>query len=104
MTQVVLIRPGATVYDEQNRVQGVLDIPLSERGLAEVALLAERLAGVELAAPDCRTPAARGAGAGGPATAPGAGAGWPGSPCWPSGSPASSWPPCTAGPARASAA
>ena len=26
---VVLIRPGATVYDEQNRVQGVLDVPLS---------------------------------------------------------------------------
>lgn len=44
MTQVVLIRPGATVYDEQNRVQGILDIPLSERGRAEVAQLAERLA------------------------------------------------------------
>ena len=29
MCQVVLIRPGATVYDEQNRVQGILDIPLS---------------------------------------------------------------------------
>jgi broad specificity phosphatase PhoE len=44
MTQVVLIRPGATVYDEQNRVQGILDIPLSERGRAEVAQLVERLA------------------------------------------------------------
>jgi broad specificity phosphatase PhoE len=44
MTQVVLIRPGATVYDEQNRVQGILDIPLSERGRAEVAQLAENLA------------------------------------------------------------
>jgi broad specificity phosphatase PhoE len=43
MTQVVLIRPGATVYDEQNRVQGVLDIPLSERGRAEVARLAAAL-------------------------------------------------------------
>ncbi len=43
MTQVVLIRPGATVYDEQNRVQGVLDIPLSDRGRAEVAQLAEAL-------------------------------------------------------------
>jgi broad specificity phosphatase PhoE len=43
MTQVVLIRPGATVYDEQNRVQGVLDVPLSDRGRAEVALLAETL-------------------------------------------------------------
>jgi broad specificity phosphatase PhoE len=45
MTQVVLIRPGATVYDEQNRVQGILDIPLSDRGRAEVAQLAETLAG-----------------------------------------------------------
>ncbi|MGE3820267.1 MAG: histidine phosphatase family protein, partial [Isosphaeraceae bacterium] len=38
-----LIRPGATVYDEQNRVQGVLDIPLSARGMAEVARLAATL-------------------------------------------------------------
>jgi broad specificity phosphatase PhoE len=57
MTQVVLIRPGATVYDEQNRVQGILDVPLSERGWAEVALLAEKLAeplaGFELAALYC---------------------------------------------------
>jgi len=53
MTQVVLIRPGATVYDEQNRVQGVLDIPLSERGQTEVVHLAERLADVELSALYC---------------------------------------------------
>jgi broad specificity phosphatase PhoE len=57
MTQVVLIRPGATVYDEQNRVQGILDIPLSDRGRAEVALLVERLAearaGVALSAIYC---------------------------------------------------
>ncbi len=57
MTQVVLIRPGATAYDEQNRVQGILDIPLSPRGEAEVAQLAETLAeplaGVELAALYC---------------------------------------------------
>ena len=44
MTQVVLIRPGATAYDEQDRVQGVLDIPLSDRGRAEVAALVARLA------------------------------------------------------------
>ncbi len=48
MTQVVLIRPGATVYDEQDRVQGVLDVPLSDRGWAEVAGLAESLAGLGL--------------------------------------------------------
>jgi broad specificity phosphatase PhoE len=50
MTQVVLIRPGATSYDEQDRVQGILDIPLSERGRAEVARLAETLARSDLSA------------------------------------------------------
>ena len=49
MTQVVLIRPGATAYDEQDRVQGILDIPLSERGRVEVARLAETLAGSDAA-------------------------------------------------------
>ena len=57
MTQVVLIRPGATAYDEQKRVQGVLDIPLSERGRAEVAQLAatlpDELKGAELTALYC---------------------------------------------------
>ena len=53
MTQVVLIRPGATVYDEQNRVQGILDIPLSDRGRIEVAALAESLSGLTLAALYC---------------------------------------------------
>ena len=43
MSQVILIRPGATLYDEQNRVQGVLDIPLSERGRSEVARMAQKL-------------------------------------------------------------
>lgn len=42
-SRVLLIRPGATLYDEQNRVQGVLDIPLSEQGRSEAARLAERL-------------------------------------------------------------
>lgn len=46
--QVLLIRPGATVYDEQERVQGVLDLPLSDRGRAEVAELIGRLASIEL--------------------------------------------------------
>jgi broad specificity phosphatase PhoE len=45
MCKVVLIRPGATIYDEQNRVQGILDIPLSERGRGEVARMAQQLAG-----------------------------------------------------------
>jgi broad specificity phosphatase PhoE len=44
MSQVLLIRPGATIYDEQKRVQGVLDIPLSERGRDEAAQMANNLA------------------------------------------------------------
>jgi broad specificity phosphatase PhoE len=44
MSQVILIRPGATLYDEQNRVQGVLDVPLSERGRDEVIEMAQLLA------------------------------------------------------------
>lgn len=51
--QVVLIRPGATVYDEQNRVQGILDIPLSERGQTEAVGLAERLADAPMSALYC---------------------------------------------------
>ncbi|MGP0063023.1 MAG: histidine phosphatase family protein, partial [Isosphaeraceae bacterium] len=43
MSQVILIRPGATLYDEQNRVQGVLDVPLSERGRGEVVRMAQLL-------------------------------------------------------------
>ncbi len=57
MAQVLLIRPGATLYDEQNRVQGILDIPLTERGRAEATCLANALAenqdGTALAALYC---------------------------------------------------
>jgi broad specificity phosphatase PhoE len=57
MCQLVLIRPGATVYDEQNRLQGILDIPLSERGRGEVTrmvpMLARTLDGASLSALYC---------------------------------------------------
>src|SRR5215475_11663880 len=36
MVQIVLIRPGSTEYDEQGRIQGTLDIPLSAQGSREV--------------------------------------------------------------------
>jgi phosphoserine phosphatase len=36
MVQIVLIRPGTSEFDEQGRIQGNLDIPLSERGQREV--------------------------------------------------------------------
>jgi broad specificity phosphatase PhoE len=57
MCQLVLIRPGATVYDEQNRLQGILNIPLSERGHGEVTrmvpMLARTLDGASLSALYC---------------------------------------------------
>lgn len=39
MVQIVLIRPGATDFDEQGRIQGTLDIPLCAQGNEEVARL-----------------------------------------------------------------
>jgi len=35
MVQLILIRPGCTDYDQQSRIQGTLDIPLSEAGRKE---------------------------------------------------------------------
>jgi broad specificity phosphatase PhoE len=43
MLQLVLIRPGSTDYDVQERIIGSLDIPLNERGQAEAAATAEEL-------------------------------------------------------------
>jgi phosphoserine phosphatase len=43
MLQIVLIRPGTTDYDQQERIQGTLDIPLNDRGRAEVAQVVEQL-------------------------------------------------------------
>jgi broad specificity phosphatase PhoE len=43
MTRVVLIRPGSTDYDAQNRIQGTLDIPLNAQGAEEAAEMAEGL-------------------------------------------------------------
>lgn len=43
MVQIVLIRPGATDYDQQGRIQGVLDVPLSDEGAHEVTRLSQEL-------------------------------------------------------------
>ena len=43
MLQIVLIRPGSTDYDVQERIQGSLDIPLNEQGAAEVVQTTELL-------------------------------------------------------------
>ncbi len=57
MLRIVLIRPGATDYDREQRIQGALDIPLSDEGGREVAQLVEQLAGrgiERVYAPDCQ--------------------------------------------------
>lgn len=48
MADVVLIRPGCTDYDEQNRIQGSLDLPLSARGQEQVKVLVQQLRGLPL--------------------------------------------------------
>ncbi len=57
MLQIVLIRPGSTDYDQQQRIQGALDVPLNEKGAGEVAKVIEELAELEIEtvyAPPCQ--------------------------------------------------
>jgi len=48
MLRMVLVRPGATDFDEQGRIKGTLDIPLSAQGANEVAQTVTELADVPL--------------------------------------------------------
>jgi len=48
MLRMVLVRPGATDFDEQGRIKGTLDIPLSAQGTNEVAQTVNELADVPL--------------------------------------------------------
>ncbi len=48
MLRIVLIRPGSTDYDVQQRIQGSLDIPLNEQGTAEAVQTAEQLRDKEI--------------------------------------------------------
>ncbi|HEY3967872.1 MAG TPA: histidine phosphatase family protein [Planctomycetaceae bacterium] len=48
MAQIVLIRPGCTEFDEQQRIQGNLDLPLSAGGRQQVERLLADLAQVEI--------------------------------------------------------
>ncbi|MGA2256441.1 MAG: histidine phosphatase family protein [Thermoguttaceae bacterium] len=43
MLRLVLIRPGATDYDCEERIQGALDIPLNRQGLMEIARAVDQL-------------------------------------------------------------
>jgi broad specificity phosphatase PhoE len=44
MAKILLIRPGCTDFDEQHRIQGTLDLPLSPRGEEQVARILQDLA------------------------------------------------------------
>lgn len=44
MLHLILIRPGSTDYDQEERIQGNLDIPLNEQGGVEVARMIDELA------------------------------------------------------------
>jgi len=48
MLTIALIRPGESEYDQQGRVQGNLDIPLSENGQKQIDRIAGELQGEEL--------------------------------------------------------
>lgn len=50
MIEVLLIRPGCTTFDEEGRIKGSLDIPLSDLGVRQASELAESLQAVKL---DC---------------------------------------------------
>jgi broad specificity phosphatase PhoE len=43
MVQIVLILPGSTDYDLEKRIQGNLEVPLNEQGIAEVGRMVEEL-------------------------------------------------------------
>lgn len=43
MSEIVLIRPGRTEFDQQRRIAGTLDLPLSEEGAEDVRRLIEEL-------------------------------------------------------------
>ena len=56
MLRIVLIRPGSTDYDDEERIQGTLDIPLNAQGNSQVAQAIDELReqGIETVyAPPC---------------------------------------------------
>ena len=57
MVKIVLIRPGSTDYDQQQRIQGTLDVPLNKEGNAEVTRLIDAVRPLKLDAvyaPSCQ--------------------------------------------------
>lgn len=48
MSEIYLIRPGCTDFDDQHRLQGTLNLPLNKRGEAQVERVIEQLRSVPL--------------------------------------------------------
>jgi broad specificity phosphatase PhoE len=48
-TRVYLVRHGETDFNRQQRLQGALDVPLNEAGIAQAGRLADRLAALPIA-------------------------------------------------------
>ena len=48
--QIVLVKPGATDFDDQGRIVGSLDVPLSDVGMLQAREAADALADVDLTA------------------------------------------------------
>ncbi|HVX10095.1 MAG TPA: histidine phosphatase family protein [Pirellulales bacterium] len=46
MVRIVLVRPGATEYVQQGRIQGALEVPLNAEGTGEAARISSELAGL----------------------------------------------------------
>ena len=47
-SRVLLVRPGATEFDDQGRIKGSLDIPMSDHGRQQVTSLTKQLAEVRV--------------------------------------------------------
>ena len=47
MVRIVLVRPGSTDFDEQGRIKGTLNIPLSPNGTCQVERIVADLAGLK---------------------------------------------------------
>jgi len=49
MCNVVVVRPGSTIFDEQERIKGCLDMPLSETGVVQAQKIAVELSKLPIA-------------------------------------------------------
>lgn len=48
MTNAIVVRPGETEFDQDSRIQGMLDLPLSARGQLQLPGLIDRLRATEI--------------------------------------------------------